>query len=131
MTLPTWKKRSTSISLVLFFILSSCGTPGTGKIYSINAAKGGFVRQQENEILPFEKTEGYFCESPEDFGDTVACVAGAVNVYKSKPARSGIYRSQANELILYIAARGYLCVSPADMKQILDNCATKPVVTEQ
>lgn len=122
MTLRTSKILLISVSV----ILASCGTPGSVKVYSINADKGGFIRSQDKEVLPFGKTDGYFCESPEDFSDTVACVGGAVNVYKSKPSMNGIYRKQANDLILYTGARGYLCVSPKHMQDILDNCETKP-----
>lgn len=112
-----------TLLISLSFLLFSCGTPGTVKVYFLDPAKG-FVRNQKKEVLPFDKTKGYLCETPEDFNDTVSCVGGAVKVYSSQPAMSGLYRKQANELILYVEARGFLCVSPPDMKQILDNCKT-------
>lgn len=115
--------RRLSIALSVSILLS-CGTTGAVKVYAIKHREG-LVRRQQKEVLPFEKGNGFFCESPEDFRDTVTCTGGAVKVYRLKASVGGIVRSQAGEVLTYAQAEGYLCTSPTDFKSILDNC-TKP-----
>lgn len=111
------------ISLSLSFLVSCGGQKGNVKVYKLR--EHGLVRSQEKEVLPFEKADGFFCETPEDFRDTITCTGGAVKLYLLRPKRGGIVRSQANEFLTYKEANGYMCVNPTSFKEILDNC-TKP-----
>lgn len=119
--------------LILFFcsvMLSCCGQkplppiPGNAKVYSIQEKKGGLVRLQMNELLPFAKAKNYLCAHPNHMNDIVNCVGGGVKIYSLQPARGGIYRKQANELKTYAEATGYLCTSPKDFAEIQDQCPT-------
>ena len=111
------------VALLLALVLSACGTaPGTVKVYSIQPAKGGIVRNQDSEVKPFKDAKGYLCESPEDFRDTATCSGGGVKVWYLEPTR-GIIRKQQNQVKTFAQAKGYLCVSPQDMKAILEACA--------
>lgn len=52
--------------------VASCGHAGLkAKIYYLDAAQGGLVRTQENEVIPFDKATGYRCMSPADFDATL------------------------------------------------------------
>ena len=73
-------------ALLLALVLSACGTaPGTVKVYSIQPAKGGIVRNQDSEVKLFKDAKGYLCESPEDFRDTATCSGGGVKVWYLEP----------------------------------------------
>lgn len=58
------------LGLVLGLVtgLASCGHAGLkAKVYYLDAAQGGLVRTQANEVIPFEQATGYRCMSPADF----------------------------------------------------------------
>jgi len=115
-------KISKILLISLSVSLASCGgVIGSVKVYSISPSEG-LVRRQDKEILPFAKANGFFCESPDDFRDTITCTGGAVKVYVLKPDR-GLVRKQANEVLTFLQAKGYLCTSQRDFKVILDECA--------
>lgn len=61
--------RSKSLFLVVSLILLSCKTTGNipVKVYVSKPDKGGIYRKQENEIITYDKTDGYFCMSGPDF----------------------------------------------------------------
>lgn len=114
--------------LLCLALLSCCGQklppiPGTVKVYEIREDKGGLIRLQVQETLPFVRGAGYLCASPQHFGDIVSCTGGGVRVYELNPKLGGIFRKQANDLMTYEEARGYLCVSPQHMNDIQDKCA--------
>lgn len=46
--------------------VSSCGTGPDVKVYSSQPDKGGLVRLQENEIIPYLQTKDYLCLNPSD-----------------------------------------------------------------
>lgn len=114
--------------LLPLIVLSCCGQqklppiPGSVKVYSVQEQKGGLVRVQVSEVLPFSKAKGFLCESPAHFENTVECVGGSVKVYSLQPSRGGLYRKQADELLTYAAAKGYFCVSPKDLEYIQEQC---------
>jgi hypothetical protein len=37
-----------------------------GKVYISFPDRGGLVREQAKELIPYEKSHGYYCISPED-----------------------------------------------------------------
>ena len=62
-----------SLSLAASLVLSACVSTGPskdevayGKVYISLPDKGGLVRAQENELIPYAKSQGFYCISPED-----------------------------------------------------------------
>ncbi len=106
--------------LLAFVFLTSCGTPGTVKVYYLDPARG-LVREQQKEVRKFQDSRGYLCESQDDFRDTVTCTGAAVKVWFLEPSK-GLVRKQQNQMRSFQESKGYLCVSPQDMKQILAKC---------
>lgn len=54
MTRAIWK----SCAIVL---LASCSHNPRVKIYVSLPERGGLVRQQDNEVIPYAESKGYFC----------------------------------------------------------------------
>ena len=63
-----WKTLSlVSFLGVLLANAVSCGQGLKVKIYRIDVAKGGLARKQANEVIPFDRSEGFYCASRSDF----------------------------------------------------------------
>lgn len=45
----------------------SCGQGLKIKVYRLDFGVGGLARKQANEIIPFNKAEGFYCTSRADF----------------------------------------------------------------
>lgn len=60
-----WKICSLSF---LATLLSNCAAIETvqGKVYVSDPHQHGIVRSQAGELIPYEKTKGFYCISPED-----------------------------------------------------------------
>ena len=65
-------------SLILFFGISKCDNGGPDiKIYISKPEKGGLIRFQENEFIPYKDTKDFRCLSKEDFDAFLNwCLAG-------------------------------------------------------
>lgn len=58
--------------IILFLIsittmgISNCANGPEVKIYSSQPDKGGIVRKQDQEFIPYQQTKDYYCLSPSD-----------------------------------------------------------------
>ena len=60
-------KRLSVCSLICLTIgLSSCSSPPAIKVYESIPVAGGLVRKQDNELIPYRFSRGYFCASKKD-----------------------------------------------------------------
>ena len=74
-----------SFAIALFCLMAACASvPAPGpdvRVYYSNPDKGGLVREQTAELLPYADSRGYLCLPPEDFKKTLEHCA------KKTPAR--------------------------------------------
>lgn len=77
-----WEFRIMNILMIAFlFHLASCASMPSGpgpKIvpYSSQPEKGGMVRTQNNEVVPYLDSKGWVCHPPKDYKELINwCVA--------------------------------------------------------
>jgi hypothetical protein len=56
------------LMLIAFFLMGvgSCANGPEVKIYSSQPDKGGLVRAQANEFIPYQQTKDFLCLTPSD-----------------------------------------------------------------
>ena len=60
------------IAMVFSLGNSSCRSAGLGvKVYNHQVERGGMYRGQDNELVPYEQANGWFCMNPDDFRKVV------------------------------------------------------------